>query len=345
MDECYMKETMNNPEAIAGRIITAVIILLIFFANKTGEQSMAGITGKSDTSYTTHVAYEHDRKTHPGISIVKEFNLPIVAEKRAITYCSIGDRILKLDAFYPNTNDNTLRTAIIIIHGGGWRSGNRTQHYPLAQKLAALGYVCFTPEYRLSTEALFPAAIYDIKAAIRWVRKNADDYNIDTSRIVAMGFSAGGEMAAFMGTTGNMPLFEGTNCHTDLTSHVNAVVDIDGTLSFVHPDGREGDDSKKTSAATYWLGYPKKENMKLWEAASPLSYAGCTTAPTLFINSSVPWMHAGREDYIKMLSGYNIYTEVHEFDKAPHSFCLYHPWFEPTVAYTDGFLKKIFQPK
>jgi pectinesterase len=158
-----------------------------------------------------------------------------------------------------------------------------------------------------------------------------------------MGFSAGGEMAAFMGTTSNMPLFEGTNCNTDIRSHVNAVVDIDGTLSFVHPDAHEGDDSKRTSAATYWFGYSKKENMKLWEAASPLSYVSSKTPPTLFINSSVPWMHAGREDYIKVLNEENVYSEVHEFEDAPHSFCLFDPWFEPTIKYIDEFLKKVFE--
>jgi pectinesterase len=267
-----------------------------------------------------------------------------VKEERNTVYCEIDSRKLSLDVFSPSEISKNKHIAIIIIHGGGWRSGSRSQHYPLAQHLAALGYVCFTPEYRLSTEALFPAGIYDIKAAIRWVRNNAMKYHIDTNKIVATGFSAGGEMAAFMGTTGNMPLFEGSGCDDTFKSNVNAVVDIDGTLSFVHPDGREGDDSKRVSAGTYWFGYSKKEQPLLWEAASPLGYVGPATPPTLFLNSSVPWMHAGREDYIKVLNSFGIYSEVHEFDKAPHSFCLYYPWFDPSVAYIDGFLKKVFHP-
>ena len=126
----------------------------------------AGITGKPETSFTTRSAYVNDIKKHPTIKIINEFKLPYVSEERSISYCELGDHKLVLDAFYPATN-NKPHIAIIIIHGGGWRTGNRSQHYPLAQKLASLGYVCFTPEYRLSTEALFPAAIYDIKAAIR----------------------------------------------------------------------------------------------------------------------------------------------------------------------------------
>ena len=305
-------------------------------------QSLKGITGKPDTSYTTYSAFLSSRKTNPETRMLPEFHLSSITARRNIEYCNVGNRKLHLDVFYNNQKTSTHKIAIIIIHGGGWRTGSRTQHYPLAQKLASLGYVCFTPEYRLSTEALFPAAIYDIKAAIRWVRKNAKEYNIDTAQITVLGFSAGGEMAAFIGTTGNMPLFEGTNCDRGISTAVNAIVDIDGTLSFVHPDGREGDDSKGTSAATYWFGYPKKENTVLWEAASPLSYVSAKTPPTLFINSSVPWMHAGREDYIKILNKNNIYTEVHNFENAPHSFCLFDPWFNPTVQFIDNFLKKIF---
>jgi pectinesterase len=117
---------------------------------------------------------------------------------------------------------------------------------------------------------------------------------------------------------------------------------LDGTLSFVHPESGEGDDGKKTSAATYWFGYSKKENLKLWEEASPLTYVGKNTPPTIFINSSVERMHAGRSDFIKVLNENKIYSEVKTFSDAPHSFPLFDPWFEPTVKYIDDFLKKIF---
>ena len=230
----------------------------------------------------------------------------------------------------------------MIIHGGGWRSGNRMQHYPLAQRLADLGYVCFTPEYRLSTEALYPAAVYDLKAALRWIHANAKKYNVDTNKIAVLGFSAGGELAALLGTTVGNPKFEGKECNSNYSSSVQAIVDLDGTLSFVHPESGEGDDSKRTSAATYWFGYSKKDKPKLWEEASPLTYVSRNTPPTLFINSSVERMHAGRTDYLKVLSENGIYSEVKTFSDAPHSFPLFDPWFEPTVKYTDAFLKKVF---
>jgi pectinesterase len=318
----------------------SILILLVFSLPSLFCQSLEGLTGIRDTSYTTRHAYSKQVKKFPHIKIVEEFSINGVKETKDLTFCSVNDRHLKLDVFEPNENKKNI--AIIIIHGGGWRTGHRSQHYPLAQKLASKGYVCFTPEYRLSTEALFPAAVYDIKAAIRWVRSNADLYGIDAEKIVVAGFSAGGELAAFMGTTGNMPLFEGVNCEPDSRSHVNAVVDIDGILSFVHPESGEGDDRKKTSAATNWFGYPKNEMFKLWEMASPLTFVGKKSAPILFLNSSQARMHAGRDDFIKILDQYKIYSEVHDFEDSPHDFCLFHPWFYDVVNKIDGFLLKVF---
>jgi pectinesterase len=309
---------------------------------KATAQSVTGITNKPDTSFTSYSAYNYEKPYHPNIKLVTDFNYNDVDVKKNLTYCSVGNRNLMIDAFMPKQS-LAKRIAVIMLHGGGWRSGNRTQHYPLAESLAHLGYVCFTPEYRLSTEALFPAAVYDIKAAIRWIKANASTFTIDTSKIVIAGFSAGGELAAFMGTTGNTPLFEGNECNTGISTQVNALIDIDGTLSFVHPESGEGIDSiGRISAATYWFGYNKKENPGMWLVASPLTYVNSNTPPTLFLNSSVARMHAGRDDYIKLLNEYNVYTEVHGFDDAPHSFPLFYPWFDRMLQYMDNFLKKVF---
>ena len=85
--------------------------------------------------------------------------------------------------------------------------------------------------------------------------------HVDKNKVAALGFSAGGELAAFLGVTVGNSKFEGDECNLKSSSAVNAIVDLDGTLSFVHPESVEGDDSKKTSAATYWFGYSKKENI------------------------------------------------------------------------------------
>lgn len=319
-----------------------ILILLIFSCIKINAQSIAGVTGIPDTSFNIFSEYAKVKKAHPDIEIVKEFHSNSIKEKRNITYCEFGKRELKLDAFYPSNKTKQKRIAIMIIHGGGWRSGNRTQHYPLAQRLADLGYACFTPEYRLSTEALYPAAVYDLKAALRWIHANAKAYNIDTKKITVLGFSAGGQLAALLATTNNNKHFEGTECNLKSSSNVQALIDLDGILSFVHPESGEGDDSKRTSSATYWFGYSKKDKLQLWEEASALTYVNKNTSPTLFINSSVDRMHAGRTDFIKVLNKYKIYSDIKTFSDAPHSFPLFYPWFDLTIKYVDEFLKKIF---
>lgn len=325
--------------------IKALILFLSVFVTLSDAvaQSTAGITNIPDTSYTTPAAYNNIKKAHPDAKAVTEFHSPSITEKKDVVYCETGKRKLMLDAFYPSSKKFRNGIAVLVIHGGGWRSGNKAQHHPLAQRLAALGYVCFTPEYRLSTEALYPAAVHDLKAALRWIHKNRKKVGVDTAKIAVAGFSAGGQLAALIGTTNGNANFEGDGCERKSSSAVQAIIDLDGTLSFVHLESGEGDDSKKTSAATYWFGYSKKENPQLWENASPLAHVGKHTPPTLFINSGVARMHAGRDDYLKVLKENNIYTEVKTFEEAPHHFPLFEPWFTPTIKCIDGFLKKAFE--
>src|SRR5205085_10837557 len=127
------------------------------------------------------------------------------------------------------------------IHGGGWRSGDRSMHHSLARRLAQMGYICITPEYQLSTEALYPAAVTDLKMVVRWTRSEAKNYNIDINRIVVAGHSAGGELAAFIGSTNDVKRYdEYAGGSKKFSTRVNAVIDIDGILAFIHPESGEG---------------------------------------------------------------------------------------------------------
>ncbi|MBC7874868.1 MAG: alpha/beta hydrolase fold domain-containing protein [Ferruginibacter sp.] len=319
------------------------IFFFFLFIGQTNAQSKTGITGTRDTSYNILNEYNKHLKNYPFIQVAKELPYNNIHVDQDLSFCQTPERELKLDIYYTGKDRKSKRPALLFIFGGGWRSGNKTMNAPLLKELATLGYVCFAPDYRLSTEALYPAAVHDIKSAIRWVRKNARKYNIDPDKIIAAGHSAGGELAAFMGATNNKKEFEGNGCEKQVSSKVNAVIDLDGTLAFFHPESGEGDDSKKISAATYWFGYSKTENPDLWKQAAPLTQVGKQMPPVQFINSGVARMHAGREDFINILNLHKIYSEVKTLEGSPHSFLLFHPWFDSTVAYMDNFLRNVFR--
>jgi acetyl esterase/lipase len=318
-------------------------LLLLGYTLLAGSAQAQQLPAPRDTSFTVHSAFRYIQKTYPDARIARPAIPATIQAHTNVTYCTLGSRALQLDIFYPKANWKGGYPAVLFIHGGGWRSGDRSQHVPMAQQLAAKGYVTVTAEYRLSTEALYPAAVHDLKAAIRWLRANASTYPIDTTQIAVWGFSAGGQLAALVGTTNGDKQLEGDACYTSHSSRVQAIVDVDGVLAFIHPESREGDDSKSPSAGTQWFGASTAKNPALWQQASSLNHVTAQTPPIAFINSSVEWMHAGREDMIKKLDAYHVYHEVHSLPNTPHTFPLFTPWFATTLDYTTAFLNKVFK--
>lgn len=300
-------------------------------------------TGARDTTFTLLSSYKQEKKNHPEIVIADSAMPSDVTIFRNILYMKTPEKNLYLDVYRPTSKPDKVLPAVLMIHGGGWRSGNRSHNNTLARQLASHGFVTVTADYRLSTDALYPAAVNDLKTAVSWLRSNAGLYQIDTSKIAVLGFSAGGQLATLIGSTNNSKIYKSAiSNHSD---HVQAVIDIDGTLAFIHPESGEGDDSRSVSAATYWFGYSKIQKPGLWHEAGALNHVGKYTPPILFINSSVSRMHAGRDDMIKKMNAFNIYSEVRSFPGAPHTFMFFDPWFKPTLNYTSDFLNRVFSLK
>ncbi|MES2276469.1 MAG: alpha/beta hydrolase [Bacteroidota bacterium] len=317
---------------------------LFFITGFSAANAQQGITNIPDTSFTFYSAFQGVKKSNPNAAI-PQLNLgDSVKSVKDLVYYTINGRQLKLDVFSPKKVKGKL-PAVLMIFGGGWRSGNRTMHWQMAQAIAARGYIVVTADYRLSTEALYPTAVNDLKTAVMWMRDKGGRYGIDKDKIAVWGFSAGGQLAALIGTTPNSPLFPGHTIYRVTSNAVQAIVDVDGTLAFIHPESGEGDDSKRTSSATYWFGSGKTVHPELWQQASALNHVDKNTPPILFLNSSVDRMHAGRNDMIKKLDSLGIYHEVHAFAGAPHSFNMFEPWFTPTLNYTVAFLDKAFKGK
>lgn len=294
---------------------------------------------KRDTSFTLYGTYLKEKKARPYIEIA---NPPIPASvktKKDIVYRKIGDRELLLDVFYP-AKTKKRKPAVLMIFGGGWKSGDKTQNHAMAIELAKQGYVAVSAEYRLSGEAIYPAAVLDLKAATAWMRSHAKKYGIDKKKIAALGCSAGGQLAALLGTTNSKQFGTGKSDIYPLdATAIQAIVDIDGVLAFKHPESSEG------TVAALWLGGDSNQKPEVWKEASALTHVDKHTPPTLFINSAYPRFHAGRNDMIKIMDSLDIYSEVHELPDTPHPFWFFHPWFDKVMGYTVGFLNKVFNYK
>ena len=309
-----------------------ITILLLFISKFAFAQADHPI----DTTYTVKSVYTKVKKEYPNVSVVQPSKHENVNHKKEIVYKKINSRKLHLDAYYNNSNSSN--PAIVIIHGGGWKSGNKSQMEIFAIEMASKGYSCFNIEFRLSPEAQYPAALFDVKKAIQYIRSKAKKYNVDTTKIAVLGCSSGGQMAALIGTTNGKSNFEDASKNVKFSSNVQAIIDIDGTLAFKHPESIEG------KVSGLWLGGSYEEIPAIWEQAAPLNHADKNTPPILFINSSIPRFHAGRDDMITILNKNGIYSDVQTIQNSPHSFWFLNPWFDETIKYTTQFLNKIFKP-
>lgn len=347
-----------------------LIALVIFFIWSVGTKAqLVTIDGiPRDTTFNPYLSWIKINKEFPEAQIVKPILPEGVMSTKDLIYSTLpdtpfGKRDLHLDLFRPEKPGKY--PALILIFGGGWRSGDKSMQVPMAQQIAAHGYVTACVEYRLSPEAIYPAAVHDIKAAIRFLRSNAKEYNIDPDQIAISGSSAGGQLAALVGTTSGVKKFddEGKNSlrqaqgtkirqtqgatrkgHKNISTKIQAIIDIDGVLDFRTPDESAKDtDPARKSAGAWWFGKTFQEASEIWIEASPIEYVGKDTPPMLFINSALPRFHYGRDSAIVILDKYHIYSEVHTIPDMPHPFWLFHPWFEPTVDYMVSFLDKILK--
>lgn len=312
-------------------------LVLVLFIISVGLPVFSQTVMESDTSYTVFSTFNKEIKKFPFIKIVKKQQHQEVDEVKDVVYRKVGSRELHIDAFY--SKSKVANPAVIMIHGGGWKSGDKSHLEPMAIEIASIGYSCFAVEYRLSPEAKYPTAIFDVKSAIQFIKDNAAKFNVDTTRVAILGCSSGGQMAALVGTTNGNKSFEEGKSSYKSTSNVQAVIDMDGILAFKHPESEEG------KVAALWLGGSYDEKPEIWDQASALSHVDENTPPILFINSDMPRFHAGRDDMITELNKLGIYSKIKNIQNSPHSFWFFQPWFEEMVESTTAFLDEIFKTK
>ena len=199
-----------------------------------------------------------------------------------IQYAQAGDHRLLLDLYLPSQARAPL---VIWVHGGAWRSGSK-KAMPL-KNLVDRGFAVASVDYRLSPVAKFPAQIHDCKAAIRFLRANANKYGYASERVGIAGSSAGGHLVALLGVTNGHKRLEGTiGEHLEQSSDVHAIVDYYGPTNFmtILPQSTPHGLSVRVPALQLLLGSRPEENASLARLASPVEHVDDQDPPLLLIH-------------------------------------------------------------
>jgi len=252
-----------------------------------------------------------------------------------IEYGTVGERKLHLDLYLPKARTKST-PAIIFIHGGAWKSGKRSDMKFYCVKFAEKGYVTATVTYRLTGEAPFPAAVHDVKCAVRWLRVNAVKYKLDPEHIVVSGNSAGGHLSMMIGYSDD-PSLEGSGGHNGVSSRVCAVV------NFYGPTDLTTDFAQKQGVVEDFMGGKKfNESPDIYRLASPLFHLTKDDPPTLIfhgtIDSTVPIVQADKlAEKLKKLGIDYVYERYNGW---PHAMDLAETVNRRCVYQMEQFFKK-----
>lgn len=208
-------------------------------------------------------------------------------DKTNIVYGRAGDEELQLDVYGADATQK--HPALLFLHGGGWVGGSRTEMTTAATFFSQQGYVCFAVSYRLvkGDKNRYPAQVDDVQRAVRWIRAHAADYGVEPDKIGAFGASAGGHLAALLGT---MDTRDNSDAGlTKYSSRVQCVVDLYGPSDFSSlPAVKIIDEDQRKVANRLLEGFlgPLPENADNYVAASPVTHIDSKTAPFLIFHGS-----------------------------------------------------------
>ncbi|HYO50375.1 MAG TPA: alpha/beta hydrolase [Chloroflexia bacterium] len=197
-----------------------------------------------------------------------------------LTYATREGQSLQLDLYRRQGTEDAPAPLVVVVHGGSWEGGNRADFPPLSNYLAARGYVVASIDYRLAPQHPFPAARDDLLDAIAYLRENAASLGIDPGRIVMLGRSAGAQLALLVAYTANDPAIRGV---------VSFYGPTDFPYLYTHPTNPAVLDSDRI--IKQYLGGGLEQAPATYDAASPVSFVGTDTPPTLLI-------HGGRDELV-----------------------------------------------
>jgi len=252
------------------------VLLLIAFGPVTARNLPA-----ADQKTTGEVLYQQvDEEIRKQLPAMLKEGLGEVKVETGVTYAERPSGPLKLDIYRTSADEKSThekRPAIVVIHGGSWKSGDRRQLGLYAASLARRGYVAYAIEYRLAPKHPWPAQWEDVRDAVIWVRREADKQGVDPNRIGAVGYSAGGHLASMLGTIGHK---SSNDKHPELTAKVTCVAAGGAPCDFT-------DMPVDNVFLKYWLGATRGDKPEVYHAASPLQHVTSASAPIMFYNGTL----------------------------------------------------------
>ena len=249
---------------------------------------------------------------------------------------TIDGRELRYDVYTPPGAAKNA-PGVLLIHGGGWASGEPAQLRGYGIFLGRLGYVCVSAAYRLSGEAKWPAQIHDTKAALRWMKANAQDLGVDPDRIAVHGNSAGAHLALMMAATANMPEFEGSGIHPGIDTSVRACIAI-------YPPVHIGPMPLQGMFLQLMGPQATADDCR---QATPSAFARKDFAPTMLIHGTgdelVPWKESRRMYDALVEAG--AAAELHLLEGLPHAFDANSAYSKGISTFIDMFLRRHMAPR
>lgn len=278
-------ETESRPYVTVNRVGKGLIWHITGFSNSAstlipciiGSCEFISQHTLPEKAFINHFEAEHGSGMR-SVTPEKAYSMRVLPN---LEYARVGNTSLKLDLYLPENVKKDV-PVIVWVHGGGWEAGDRKN--PPGLDLVHKGYAIASVEYRLSQQAKFPAQIFDLKGAIRWLRAHARQYGLDPMRFGAWGHSAGGHLVALLGTTGHVKSLEGNEGgNLEYSSAVQCVSDWAGPTDFLTDPSEMG----PNSAASKLIGATVATNKWLARRASPVTYVSASDPPFLIVHGEM----------------------------------------------------------
>jgi acetyl esterase/lipase len=267
-------------------LITTVLLLV---SMSCGKLSIPVATNPVSTETQTATPYKFDKNLlipsiTPTLSNAKydHWADPLSFVQKDVTYCTMKGVPLLADIYFPQ-NVSGPTPLLIFMHGGGFRQGNKDGSAGFIEVPALLnaGFMVISVNYRLAPDYLMPAMIEDVKCAVRSFRAHASELNIDPNMIGVWGSSAGGHLAAMLGTSGDVARFD-VGEYLDVSSRVQAAVDMFGPADFLTMPAQKSHTGEETLNEVVFGTIDR--SLPIFAAASPVTYISADDPPILILH-------------------------------------------------------------